>query len=355
VRTYPTLTGDVAQAFAPGRVNLIGEHTDYNDGLALPFAIAAGITVKVTAVAGDRVDVLATDLRERDSFPAADPAKVDGWRAFPRGVVAVLAQTGVRLSGTQMEISSNLPTGTGLSSSAALTVALSLAVFELAGAPQPDPVALAKLCQRVEHEWVGAQTGLLDQLASLCASSGHATLIDFRELSLTPVPLPLDGHRLVVLDSGERRRTADIDYNRRRQECEEAAYRVGAQSLRDALFQDLHMLPDPLARRARHVIGENGRVLEAVDALERRDFTTLGGLLDASHVSLRDNFDVSTPTVERTVKTLKDAGALGARLLGAGFGGSVLALMTADASLPPGSVEVRPSPGAHLLTRTTLP
>ncbi len=353
--TYPTLSANVAQAFAPGRVNLIGEHTDYNGGLALPFAIGSGVTVTVAAADGNEVDVHAADLDEHDSFSAESPAAVDGWRAYVRGAFAVLAQAGVRPGGASITIRSDLPRGIGVSSSAALGVALCLALTELAAEPLLDPLAMARLCQTIEQRWVGAQTGLLDQLASLHGAAGAATLIDFQDLSVRQVPLTLDGHRLVLLDSGPRQPGATAAYNQRRQECEAAAARVGAQDLRGAFFQDLHMLPDVLARRARHVIGENGRVLEAVHTLERGDLAGLGALLDASHASLRDNFEVSTQPVEDAVRRLKDAGALGARLMGAGFGGSVVGILPVDAAMPEGAVEVRPCDGARLLTRSALP
>jgi galactokinase len=353
--TYPTLSGKVTAAFAPGRVNLIGEHTDYNGGLALPFAIGSGVRVSVTGTEGDRVDVHAADLQEHDSFDATAPLRADGWRAYVRGAFAVLTQSGVRPGGASIEISSDLPQGIGVSSSAALSVALCLALTELSGVPIPEPVAVARLCQAIEQSWLGAQTGLLDQLASLHGRAGTASLIDFQDLSVKQVSLALDGHRLVILNSGPRGPGAIASYNQRRQECEAAASRVGAETLRGALFQDLHMLPDVLARRARHVIGENGRVLEAVDALKRGDLGALGGLLDASHASLRDNFEVSTPAVESAVRRLRQAGALGARLMGAGFGGSVIGLLPPDATVPDGAIEVRAGDGAHLLARSALP
>jgi galactokinase len=355
MRTYPTLSANVAEAFAPGRANLIGEHTDYNGGLALPFAIGSGVTVSATGVAGEQVDVYAVILRQRDSFRASAPARTDGWRAFVRGTYAVLRESGVRVGGARIEISSDLPQGIGVSSSAALGVAVCMALLRLSGEADPEPIAIARICQRVEQDWLGVQSGLLDQLASLHGNVAHATLIDFQDLSITPVPVKLDGHRLLVLNSGERDPGAMAGYNQRRRECEAAASRVGAQTLRGALFQDLHMLPDILARRARHVIGENGRVLQAVEALNKSDMVALGGLLDASHASLRDNFEVSTAAVEKAVRTLKESGALGARLMGAGFGGSVIALLPPEAPAPDKAVEVRPSGGARVLLQTALP
>ncbi len=226
---------------------------------------------------------------------------------------------------------------------------LCLALIELAGATPPGTVELARLGQRIEHDWVGARTGLLDQLASLSGATGKAVLIDFRSLELEPLPLELGEHALVTLSSGEPHANAASGYNLRREECIEAAHRMGVESLRDALIQDLHMLPDVLARRARHVISENGRVLGAVTALRRHDFTKLGQLLDHSHASLRDDFEVSTPAIEQTVEKFKAAGALGARVVGGGFGGNVLALMPPGTVAPAGATVVSPGPGAHVL------
>lgn len=348
--TYSTLSEHVARAFAPGRINLIGEHTDYNGGLALPFALTTGVTVTATRLSGDTVEAIAHDVDQRDTFSLRDPGPGEGWRAFVHGAVVELGRRGYQLPAARIEITGDLPQGAGMSSSAALALALCLALIELADARPPSTIELARLAQRIEHDWVGAQTGLLDQLASLSGAPGHAVLIDFRSLELEPLPLELGEHRLVTLFSGERHTNAESGYNRRREECAEAAHRVGAESLRDALIQDLHMLPDVLARRARHVISENGRVLGAVTALRRRDFVKLGQLLDLSHASLRDDFEVSTPAVEETVATLKAAGALGARIVGGGFGGSVLALMPPGAVAPAGATVVSPGQGAHVVS-----
>jgi galactokinase len=349
MRSYPTLSEQAARAFAPGRVNLIGEHTDYNDGLALPFALTAGVTVTATRLEGDRVEAVAHDLGERDAFPLCEPGPAEGWRAFVRGAVAELGAVGYELPGGRIEITGDLPRGAGLSSSAALEVALCLALIELAGAQPPTRIELARLGQRIEQLWVGAQTGLLDQLASLAGTAGHAVLIDFRTLALEQMPLELGEHLLVTLPSGEARANTASGYNRRREECVEAAHRMGVESLRDALIQDLHMLPDVLARRARHVISENGRVLAAVAALQSGELAVLGRLLDRSHASLRDDYEISTPAVEVAVAKLKDAGALGARLIGGGFGGNVLGLMPPGTVAPAGATEVSAGPGARLL------
>ncbi len=339
-----------AGAFAPGRVNLIGEHTDYNDGLALPFAIERGVTVWAQAVDGPQVRVLAVDLDERDEFDAEDPPPAEGWQAFSRGVVAELRRSGTRLPrGAEIEISGDVPRGGGLSSSAALSVALALVLCALANEPEPDRIGLARLCSAVENHWVGARTGLLDQLASLFGCEGHAVLIDFASLELTSVPLALGQATLVTLDSGETHTLGESGYNRRREECARACELLEVPSLRQATAEAIDALPSPLRQRAQHVMDENHRVRQAVGALERRDGEALAALLSASHASLRDLYEVSTPAVERTVERLRRAGALGARLVGGGFGGSVLAMMPAGAELPEGAIEVRPGPGAGLL------
>jgi galactokinase len=346
----PTTAGLArAAAFAPGRVNLIGEHTDYNQGLALPFAIEEGVTVSAERTGAARVEVLAVDLRAQDSFPLDRPDRVQGWRAYVRGAVGELVRAGAPVPGARLEITGNVPRGAGLSSSAALEVAVTLALIELAGEPGPDRTELAKLCSRIENDWVGAHTGLLDQLASLYGQPEHALRIDFRSLEVRPVPLELGDHRLVTLDSGEQHANAASGYNKRREECARACELLGISSLRDATLQMAAQLPDPLDRRARHVISANERVDGAVTALAERNFKELGRLLDASHASLRDDYEISTPAVEAAVRRLKDAGALGARIVGGGFGGNVLGLLPPGVRAPDGSHEVRPGPGARVL------
>jgi galactokinase len=347
-------------AFAPGRVNLIGEHTDYNAGLALPFAIAEGVTVRARA-------------RDR---PGIDAGHDSGSEPFVRGVAAELNAAGFAVPDAELEIRGEVPQGAGLSSSAALTVALALALLGLADV-QPGPAdaelgtqpgaeldrrALARLCSRVENEWVGARTGLLDQLASLFGARDTALFIDFSNLAIEPVPLTLDGGwRLARIDSGERRALAASGYNERRAECARACELLGVASLRELDAQDpecpesgveraLADLPHPLARRVRHVLGENARVLETVAALRAGDLSRVGALLDASHASLREQYECSTPAVEATVARMKRAGAAGARMVGGGFGGSVLALFAPDAHPPPDAHRVRPARGAGLLS-----
>ena len=336
------------RARGPGRVNLIGEHTDYNGGLALPFAIDRGVTVTAERLAGDRVQARALDLGQEDDFALAAPERTDGWRAFVRGTVAELTAAGYALEPCRLTIEGDLEPGLGLSSSAAMETALSLALLAVSGEDEPaDRRDLAKLCSRVENDWVGAETGLLDQLASLFSKPDHAVRIDFASLAIEPVPLELGGWRLVTLDSGAAHEHAGGGYNERRAECAAACEALGIASLREAASAE--GLPSPLDRRVRHVLSENARVDATAEALAAGDLREVGRLLDASHASLRDDYEASVPEVERTVAALKAAGAAGARMVGGGFGGSVLALLPPGVSPPGGSVSVAPGPAARRL------
>jgi len=339
-------------AFAPGRVNLIGEHTDYNDGLALPFAIDAGVRVDATATGDQTIHAHAVDLDATDSYMLGGEApSPGGWRAFVRGATAELAAAGLPLRGASLEIEGTIARGAGLSSSAALEVALCLALLALADADVVPPWPLARICSRVENEWVGANTGLLDQLASLCGRENAAMRIDFRSGVIEPVPLRLDGWRLVTLDSGVHHSHAESGYNDRRRECGEACEALGISSLRELEPAMLERLPAPLDRRARHIYEENARVDACVEALSRGDLPAVGALLDASHASLRDLYEISTPELNAAVELLHAGGAAGARLMGGGFGGSVLGLLPPDAVAPEAATVVRPGPGARVLER----
>jgi len=318
-------------AFAPGRVNLIGEHTDYNRGLCLPFAVELGVTVTVERRAGGEIAAA--------GLPGDDP--------YLRGAIAELRAAGVELPGCALEVSSDLPQNAGLGSSAALCVALVLALRAAAGADRVAPVELATLCSRIENEHAGAETGLLDQLAALLGQAGQALRLDMWTLEAQPVQLDLRGHELAVLGSGAPRALAASGYNERRAECRHAAELLGVESLREA--SDPSGLPEPLDRRARHVMSENVRVDEAVAALKDGRMATLGELLDASHASLRENYEVSVPEVERAVDACREAGALGARIMGGGFGGSVVALFPPDRALPESAIRVHAGAGARLL------
>jgi galactokinase len=343
-------------AFAPGRVNLIGEHTDYNDGLALPFAIEQGVRVRARAREGDELVARAQDRGEQERFALGSPGRDGGaggggWRAFVRGTIAELERAGFTLRGADIQISGDVPEGGGLSSSAALEVALCLALLTVSGVREPiDRTELAQLCSRVENDWVGARTGLLDQLTSLCGQEGHALRIDFRTLEVRPVELPrLGDWKLVTVASGEQHSLAESGYNERREECERARSLLGLESLRDARLDDLGALPDPLGRRVRHVIEENGRVDATVDALAQGDFDAVGRLLNESHASLRDCYDASTDAVEQTVSRLSAGGAAGARMMGGGFGGHVLALLAPGSAVPDDANQVAAGAGARLL------
>jgi galactokinase len=337
------------RAFAPGRVNLIGEHTDYNDGLCLPLALERGVNVSAEPVTGTVIEARALDLGEEDRFElgGGEPAPGAGWRCFVRGAAAELRRAGTEPRPCRLAIESDLPRGAGLSSSAALSVALCLALCAAAGAEPPERLTLARLCSRVENDWCGAQTGLLDQLASLFGRRGRAVRIDMRGPSLRSVPLRLPDHVLAVVDSGASRSVAESGYNERREECRAACRALGVESLRDAAGPE--GLPEPLAGRVRHVLSENERVDATVAALEAGDAAAVGRLLDASHASLRDDYGVSVPEVERTVDECKAAGAVGARIMGGGFGGSVLALFPAAAAPPERAIVAEAGPAARLL------
>jgi galactokinase len=358
------------QAFAPGRVNLIGEHTDYNGGLCLPFAIERGVTVTADPLQGGAIEAHALDLGESERFrvgaieagppglperdrsaPGGKPPPGRGagppsWRAFVRGAVAELTRAEIDLRPCRLDITGDVPRGAGLSSSAALSVSLCLALCGVAGAKPPGRIELARLCSRIERDWCGAETGLLDQLASLFGERGRALRIDMTGPEIEPVRLELGDHVLATLDSGAERSVAASGYNERREECRAACRALGVGSLRDAETHE--GLPEPLGRRVRHVLSENERVDAAVAALAAGDLEELGRLLDASHRSLRDDYEVSVPAVEETVKACKDAGALGTRIMGGGFGGSVLALFPPGAAPPAGAERAEPGPGAAL-------
>jgi galactokinase len=327
------------RAFGPGRVNLIGEHTDYNDGLSMPFAIERGVTV--TATPAERFEVEALDLDDRDAFESPEPA--EGWKAFARGMVAELRGAGFAVTPSALTITGDLPQGSGLSSSAALEAALA---YALLGGETGDLKTLAKICSKVENEWVGAETGLLDQLASLLSQPEHVLRIDFRTLEVDAFPLRLGDWQLVTVESGATHTHAGSGYNERRAECRAVCERLGISSMRDATLDGLDGV---LLKRARHVITENERVDATAAALQAGELEAVGRLLDASHASLRDDYEASVPEVEATVERLKAAGAAGARMVGGGFGGSVLALLPPGVPRPAGALAVAPGAPARLL------
>ncbi len=319
-----------ATGHAPGRINLIGEHTDYNDGLVMPIALRLGVTVE--AISGhDKTVRLTTDAavepREADYDIGAE--RRDGtWVDRARGVTAILSRDGAAVRGFDAQITSDLPLGAGLGSSAAFAIALLRAISKLFDLPIDD-AATARIAHAAENEFAGARSGMLDQLASVYGRSSDALLIDMRDHGTQVIPLP-PTIELAVIDSGTRHEHATGGYNQRRAECEEACLHLGVATLRDIderpLDDIVERLPAPLDRRVRHVVTENARVRRAVKAVRSGDDAALGAILSASHRSLSDDYGVSTPELDQLVVLATDAGALGARMVGGGFGGSIIAL-----------------------------
>jgi galactokinase len=323
------------EATAPGRVNLIGEHTDYNGGYVLPLAISQRTRAELRQ-GGDRevrawsanVEASAAGLRRIESYRLGGEARGRGWLDYVQGVTRIGEREGLPLAGFALRIESQVPPGSGLSSSAALTVAL-LRALRAALGWQLAEERLALLAQRVETDFVGAPVGIMDPMAVALAETGSALFLDTRSLQHETVPLPASCE-LAVIDSGTSHRHSAGGYRLRREECEEAARRMGVDQLRELDVSDLPRLaklPPPLDRRARHVITENGRVLAAVRAMRAGDAPALGRLLSASHRSLAVDFAVSTPEIDSLVELAHAAPEVfGARLTGGGFGGSVVLL-----------------------------
>jgi galactokinase len=312
---------------APGRVNLIGDHTDYNEGFVLPVAIDLSCVVRSTPNA-DGVVRLRSEAVDGEVELAADggthPSEIDDiWARYAAGVVGTLSERGRPAVGMDAVISSTIPLGAGLSSSAALEVALALALCDAASFELPQ-LELAVACQEAEQVATGVPCGIMDQLASLAGQNNHALLIDCRSLEVEPIRLP-PRLAVLILHSGISRGLVDSAYAERRQACESIAALLGLSTLRDATPQQVADEP-----RARHVVSENARVLEAAEALREGNVAALGPLLNESHRSLRDDFEVSTPELDAMADALVDAGAIGARLTGAGFGGCVVGLSSRD-------------------------
>ena len=336
---------------APGRVNLIGGHTDYAGGLVLPMAIDLATTI-VGVRGGDRIHLTSED----DPTPAivdvgAEPEAVTA-PAWARYVAAVAAETGLRC-GFRGTVATTIPIGTGLSSSAALEVAVALALgADDEGAA--DRPALAQALRRAEHRASGVPCGIMDQLASLCGVEGHAILVDCTTLAITPVRIP-DGAEVVVIDSGEHRQLADSGYAARRAEVAAAEEALGGPgSLASASLEDLAAIADPtMRRRARHVVTENARVLATVEALRVGDLAGAGALMTESHASLRDDHEVTTGALDALVERLvATPGVHGARLTGGGWGGCVVALAATGALVGEGW-HLRPAAGATVVVAPT--
>jgi galactokinase len=321
---------------APGRVNVIGEHTDYNEGFVLPVAIDRWVWIALRARADRRVVIEALDFSETvaldlEALSHAPPT----WAEYIRGVAQVLGEDGHALRGFEGVLAGDVPIGAGLSSSAALELAAARAFAEVSGLPW-DARRMALLAQRAENEWVGVRCGVMDPMISAGGREGHALLIDCRSLESRPVPIP-GGVTVVVLDTSTRRGLVDSAYNERRRQCEQAAQAFGVRALRDVGLDRLQAegrqrLDETSLRRARHVVSENARTLAAAAALEQGDLEALGRAMDGSHASLRDDFEVSSEALDAIVAAARRApGCIGARMTGAGFGGcAVAAVHSAD-------------------------
>jgi galactokinase len=327
---------------APGRINLIGEHTDYNDGFVMPVAIDRYTTVTLTPRAGRRLSVRSDGYPGRVEIDLDAPwgGPTGAWSDYVRGVAAVLERRGWPLGGADLEISSDVPSGAGLSSSAALEVAAGYALLDTAG-HSIDLTALAQACQEAEHEFAGTRCGLMDQYIACHGRPGHALLLDTRTLDATWLPLPPDVH-LVVCNTMTRHALATDGYNERRADCEAGVRALVVRlprirALRDVTYAELEsnrdVLPERVFRRCRHVITENARTLSAADALRDRDLDRFGVLMGASHASLRDDYDVSTRELDVMVEAAMEVdGTFGARMTGGGFGGCTVNLVQADAA-----------------------
>ena len=327
-------------ASAPGRVNLIGEHTDYNDGFVLPAALPLHTTVEVTLRQDQTARVWSAEFADErpQTFSITGIGHAHDWTDYVRGMVSVLIESGFK-NGFDARVSSQIPVGSGLSSSAALLIAVGRGL-RAASALAIDDLQLAQLAHKAETEFVGAPVGIMDQMACSLADESSALFIDTRSLHYERVVLPPTS-ALLVVDSGVRHSHVSGEYRTRREECARAAAALRVRSLRE-LGEDasraIDSLPEPLNRRARHVVTENGRVLATVAALRAGDLIDVGRLFYASHVSMRDDFEMSTPAVDALVETARSVhGVYGARLTGGGFGGAIVALTEPSRTIAAGA------------------
>ncbi|MDJ0395094.1 galactokinase [Rhodococcus sp. G-MC3] len=325
-------------AQAPGRINLIGEHTDYNLGFSMPIALEERTTVRFSPDGSDRITLRSNEKGGGISFAlTARPGDVDGWSAYPAGVVWALAGSGHPVVGGTMEVSSGVPIGAGLSSSAALECAVLLAM-NAATDTNLDRIDVARIAQRGENDFVGAPTGLMDQLASLHGEVDRALLIDFDDSSVRPVVFDpaANGLALLVVNSNAAHQHSTGEYASRRESCTRAAHALGLGSLRRAQGVEgvLDRIEDEVdRRRARHILTENQRVLDCAAAMSAGDFRRVGDLMIRSHASMRDDFEITTPHIDLIAESLVEHGALGARMTGGGFGGCVISVVpVADVS-----------------------
>jgi galactokinase len=354
-------------ARAPGRVNLLGEHTDYNDGFVLPMAIDRSAYIALRPRDDRKVVLRSLDFDQESEFDLANLVKGQGWAEYVKGMAWSLQDAGLTLRGFDGVMAGDVPIGAGLSSSAALEVA-SARAFQAISESRWDAVASAKWAQRAENKWVGVNCGIMDQMISAAGQEGHALMIDCRDLSMKAVPLP-PKTVVVVLDTSTRRGLQDSAYNERRSQCEKAAKMLGKKSLRDVSKAELtrrwDSMPDVTRRRAHHVVTENARVLSAIKATEKKDAATFGKRMYESHRSLQKDYEVSSDALDAMVAAARQApGVFGARMTGAGFGGCAVALVEekkvarfvaatekayrAKMSLQPTIYVCRPSAGAEI-------
>ena len=349
---------------APGRVNLMGEHTDYNEGFVLPAAIDLEIRIAYLPTDDRRVELVLLDSGERDGFDLdALRPKTGAWLDYVVGTAWALAEGGLPLTGLRGVVASTLPPNAGLSSSAAIELVSAWALLDDA-APNVDPFELARLCQRAENAYVGVQSGLMDQFAEACGVAGAAVLLDCRSSEWRPIPLPAD-LALVVCHTGSARRLDRSEYNVRRSQCEAAVAALARdhpeiRSLRDVTRELLSASADRLdpvaGRRAQHVVSENERVGATVAALSAGDLGAIGALFAASHASLRDEFEVSSPELDAMVEIATAVpGVIASRMTGAGFGGCTISLVRPDAIDALRAAVERDYPARTGLTPTVLP
>ena len=333
-RTFGTSPDLIVRA--PGRVNLIGEHTDYNDGFVLPCAIGTSTMVAASARNDGQVHIVASDFGNAEDIFTLEPQlarnSAQPWSDYVRGMIVALQEHGFTLTGANIAIAGNLPKGAGLSSSASLEVAIGKAMLALSG-NDIDLTKLAQIAQAAECDFVGTKCGIMDQLISAQGKAGHALLIDCRSLELTDAPVP-DNIAIIIVHSGVTRGLVDGHYNERRRQTEAAAAAMGVAALRDANMDMLNAagLNATTTARARHVITENQRTLDAADALGHADLARLGALMAQSHASMRDDFEITVPAIDDLVALLQ--GAIGshggARMTGGGFGGACVALLPVE-------------------------
>ena len=319
--------------FAPGRINLIGEHTDYSDGFVLPVAIDRGISIAMSPTTDDRISLFSMDYSDYAKIDLKNFCKADEhWKEFIKGIAWVLAQQGFSLSGWQGVIVGNIPIGAGLSSSAAVEIALIRACMQ-AGNFSISAKEMAQMGRKAEQQWIGVNVGIMDQLVSAAGKKKYAVLLDCRSLDYEYIPIP-ESIQLVVLDTKTRRELAESAYNIRQEEVQTAARILEVPSLRDAtmrmIAENQQKLPKTIMRRARHVTSENQRVIDFCKAMEQQDGFTMGKLINESHCSLRDDYEVSSTELNAIVEIAQDQPeCYGARMTGAGFGGCALALINA--------------------------